>query len=106
MEHEPQNPGSRLLTVRLWQEDLGAGQAEICNLGEAVQRAYDRRAPNFVAGDACDLSNAFHAFFDEHHVLHEEDPLRQPSWLALCELTVRVLETCLSLLGMQTLDRM
>jgi arginyl-tRNA synthetase len=79
---------------------------QLCNFTEAVQQAYDKRAPNYVAGYAYDLAKAFHAFFETHHVLHEQDRLRQGSWLAMCDLSVRVLETCLFLLGIQSLDRM
>ena len=79
---------------------------ELCEFADAVQQAYDRRAPNLVAGYAFDLANTFHAFFEAHHVLREEDRLRRGSWLTLCELAVRVLETCLFLLGIETLDRM
>jgi arginyl-tRNA synthetase len=79
---------------------------QLCEFAEAVAQAYDRRAPNFAAGYAFDLANAFHGFFEAHHVLREEDALRQASWLAFCEGSVRVLETCLFLLGIEPLDRM
>jgi arginyl-tRNA synthetase len=90
----PEFPKERALMFRL------------CNFAEAVQQAYDNRAPDFVAGYAYDLAKTLHGFYEEHHVLHAGDRLRQASWLALCELSVRVLETCLFLLGIQTLDRM
>ena len=52
MEQEPQHPGSHLFTVRLWQEELGGGQAEWRGRAQDIvtgAAAYFRDWPGLIA---------------------------------------------------------
>jgi hypothetical protein len=52
MEQEAQHPGSRLFTVRLWQEELGGGQAEWRGRAQDIETgaaAYFRDWPGLIA---------------------------------------------------------
>lgn len=52
MEQEIQHPGARLFTVRLWQEELGGGQAEWRGRAQDIATgaaAYFRDWPGLIA---------------------------------------------------------
>ncbi|NND84648.1 MAG: arginine--tRNA ligase [Acidimicrobiia bacterium] len=78
----------------------------IASLPEVVERAWDLRAPNGLAEYAFELSGAFNRFYEHCHILNEEDPAKQASWLQLALLTRRVLVQCLDLLGIEIPERM
>ncbi len=73
---------------------------------EVVNRAVDTLSPNVIAEYAYDLSGSFNQFYDACHILTADDPATQRSWLALVELTQRVLITALGLLTIEVPDRM
>jgi arginyl-tRNA synthetase len=78
----------------------------LLRLPEVVDRAIELRAPNVVAEYTYELANDFNRFYEACHILREEDPARQASWLALVELTLRVLEVLLHTLGIEVPERM
>jgi arginyl-tRNA synthetase len=78
----------------------------VSSLPEVIERAWDLRAPNGLAEYAFELSGAFNRFYEHCHILNEEDPARQASWLQLALLTRRVLVQCLDLLGIEIPERM
>ncbi len=52
MEQEPQHAGSHLFTVRVWQEELGGGQAEWRGRAQDIatgNAAYFRDWPGLIA---------------------------------------------------------
>jgi len=75
-------------------------------LPDAVRGAYDELAPNRIADFAFTLGQTFSSFYAACHILSEADVALRRSRLALCLLTLRQLELCLSLLGIETPDRM
>jgi arginyl-tRNA synthetase len=62
-------------------------------LPDAVAKAYAERAPNHLCDYSFQLATVFSTFYHHHHILREPDRARQASWLALTELTERVLKT-------------
>jgi len=101
--------------------EQGLGPGEIVAPGEAseralvlkllelpgvVERAIELRAPNHVAEYAHLLAGEFNRFYDDCHILSEEDPARQASWLAVSSWTLAALESLLGLLGIEIPDRM
>jgi len=73
--------------------------------GEVLPNTLDDFKPNLLANYLLELARAFHSFFEACPVLKSEEPLRS-SRLALCELTARILETGLGLLGIKCPQRM
>jgi arginyl-tRNA synthetase len=71
-----------------------------------VERAAEHRAPNHLAEYAYELVAAFSRFYEACHILSEDDALRQASWLALVDLTLRQVRLLLNLLGIDTPARM
>ncbi|MCP5542335.1 MAG: arginine--tRNA ligase [Akkermansiaceae bacterium] len=73
--------------------------------GELLPTVLDDFRPNLLANYLLELARAFHSFFEACPVLKSDEPLRS-SRLALCELTARILNTGLGLLGIKCPERM
>ena len=78
----------------------------LLRLPEIIGRAADVRAPNVLAEYAYEVATDFNRFYEACHILREEDPARQASWLALVELTLAVLTLLLDTLGIEVPERM
>lgn len=78
----------------------------LVRLPETLGRAASLRAPNVIAEYAYDVATDFSRFYEKCHILSEEDPTRQASWLTLVGLTLAVLDRLLDLLGIEIPDRM
>jgi len=72
----------------------------------ALAEAYDKRAPNFVAEHAYRLSQSFSKFYSACPVLQAPDGATRASRLALATAALAQLETALSLLGLETPEKM
>ncbi|MDO8380852.1 arginine--tRNA ligase [Phenylobacterium sp.] len=72
---------------------------------QALNDAYDKRAPHFVAEHAFKLAQAFSRFYAACPILSAEPVLRS-SRLALADTTLRQLEQALDLLGVNAPARM
>lgn len=77
----------------------------LARFGEVVHQAADHGLPHLVTDHLYELAKAYSAFFEACPVLKAEGAVRD-SRLALCGLTARQLQRGLSLLGIQTVDRM
>jgi arginyl-tRNA synthetase len=78
----------------------------LVRIQEVVNRSASLRAPNVIAEFAYEVATDFSRFYEHCHILREEDAARQASWLALVEVTLRVLTTLLDLLGIEIPERM
>ena len=78
---------------------------QLVRYGEVVPQVLDDCRPNILAAYVYDLAKASHSFYEACPVLKSEGATRH-SRLALCELTARVLQHGLSLLGIRVPDRM
>jgi arginyl-tRNA synthetase len=78
----------------------------LLRLPEVIGRAAELRAPNHVAEYSYLVASAWNRFYDSCHILDEEDPARQASWLALAAWTLRTLTLLLDLLGIEIPERM
>lgn len=79
---------------------------QLARLPEVLQRTADLRAPNTMAEYAYEVVTDFNRFYEVCHILREPDPVRQASWLGLVDLTLRVLNLLLDLLGIDVPERM
>jgi arginyl-tRNA synthetase len=77
----------------------------VCQFAEIVPQVLNGFRPNILANYLFELANSFHAFYEGCPVLKLEEPLRS-SRLALCDLTARVLQRGLDLLGIKVPERM
>jgi len=72
----------------------------------SMEIASNEDAPHKICAYIYELANAFNHFYHETKILTEEDLSRQGSYIRLLELTKRVMETCIDVLGFQAPDRM
>ncbi len=72
---------------------------------ETVPTVLDGWRPNLLANTLYELANAFHTFYEACPVLQSSGPTKA-SRLALCRLSLRVLEHGLGLLGIQVPEKM
>jgi len=77
----------------------------VCQFAEIVPQVLNGFRPNILANYLFELANSFHGFYEACPVLKSEEPARS-SRLALCELTGRVLQKGLELLGIKAPEKM
>jgi arginyl-tRNA synthetase len=79
---------------------------KVTELPDVLTFAFETRAPNHLCEYAYRLATSLSTFLHQHHVLRERDKARRESWLALCQVWVRVLGLVLDLLGIEVPERM
>jgi arginyl-tRNA synthetase len=79
---------------------------KLLQLEEALSAAAAELQPHLITAYLWELSKNFSSFYQECPVLKAETPELRRSRLLLCDLTGRVIQLCLSLLGIRTVERM
>jgi arginyl-tRNA synthetase len=77
----------------------------VAQFAEVVPQVLNDFRPNLLANYLFELANSFHGFYEACPVLKSEDPVRS-SRLTLSELTARVLQKGLELLGIKVPEKM
>ncbi|MEW8994554.1 arginine--tRNA ligase [Clostridium sp.] len=79
---------------------------QLIKFNDVIELSFRERAPHKVCEYVYELSNNFNKFYNDTRILSEEDENKKGSWLALINLVKDVLEQCLDLLGMESVERM
>lgn len=79
---------------------------ELTRFAPAIAQAYEETAPHKICSYIYDLANAFNRFYHETKILSEENEEQKAAWIALLELTKKVMETSIDLLGFDAPERM
>ena len=79
---------------------------EIAKFNSVMEGAYEELAPHKICAYIYDLSNAFNRFYHETKILSEENEDKKAGYIALLNLTKRVLEACIDVLGFEAPERM
>lgn len=79
---------------------------QLTGFGATVETAFEEKAPHKICAYIYDVSNAFNSFYHETKILSEEDQKQKESFIQLLNLTKKVLETSIDLLGFSAPDRM
>lgn len=79
---------------------------ELTGFNAMMQNAAEEAAPHKVCAYIYDLANALNHFYHETRILSEEDGARRAGLIALLDLTRRVLECCVDVLGFSAPERM
>lgn len=74
--------------------------------GTILEEAAKEHNPSLVAIYAFEVAKLFNAFYAEHSVLHAESEKQKQFRLQLCKMTVNIIASATSLLGMKVPDRM
>ena len=79
---------------------------QLVKFNEVVEVSFRERAPHKICEYIYDLSNNFNKFYSDTKILTEENNYKKNSWLNLINLVKVVLEECLDLLGIKSVDKM
>ncbi len=79
---------------------------ELLRFSDALHAAAADYRPNLITAYLWDLAKAYSGFFQNCPVLKADTPALRHSRLLLCDLTVRVIQKGLDLLGIRTIERM
>jgi arginyl-tRNA synthetase len=79
---------------------------QLLRLEEVLESAAVEYKPNIIAAYLWDLAKSYSGFHQNCPVLKAETPMLRQSRLLLCDLTARVIQLGLQLLGIQTVERM
>lgn len=79
---------------------------ELSKFNEIMKTAYEEIAPHKICSYIYNLANELNRFYHETKILAEENEEQKASWIALLELTRKVLETCIDVLGFSAPERM
>ena len=79
---------------------------EISKVNEVIESAAEELAPHRICQYIYELSNVFNSFYHNTKILAEEDEEKKKGYIALLELTKKVLETGIDLLGFSAPDKM
>ncbi len=93
-------------TVSLGSPHERALALQLLRWSEALNAAAEDYLPHYLTGYLWDLSKAYSSFFVNCPVLKAETPELRDSRLLLCDLTARVIQQTLHLLGIRTVERM
>ena len=78
----------------------------LTRFADGLQAAYQDNAPNAICAYIYELAGAANKFYHETRILAEPDQAKQAGYVALMDLTRRVLETSIDLLGFTAPERM
>ena len=79
---------------------------ELTFFSQTMESAYEELAPSKICAYIYDLANALNSFYHETKILTEEDEKKKSSYIALINLTKKVLESCINVLGFEAPERM
>ena len=79
---------------------------QLSGFGSMIESAFEEKAPHKICAYIYEVSNAFNSFYHETKILSEENQAQKESYIRLLQLTKRVLETSIDLLGYEAPDKM
>ncbi|MBQ7370727.1 MAG: arginine--tRNA ligase [Blautia sp.] len=102
-EHAGEPEGTILPAVNESEKALGLA---LTGFGATVETAFEEKAPHKICAYIYEVANAFNSFYHETKILSEENEERRKSFIRELELTKKVLETSIDLLGFSAPERM
>ena len=79
---------------------------QLIKFNEVIELSFRDRAPHKICEYIYELSNNFNRFYNDTRIVSEKNEAKKGSWLSLINLVKNVLEQCLDLLGMESVERM
>ncbi len=79
---------------------------ELAKFNDVIENVYNELAPHKLCAYIYDLANAFNGFYHGVKILSEPDEIKKQSYLSLLDLTKKVLEQSIDLLGFEAPERM
>jgi arginyl-tRNA synthetase len=90
--------------------EYGAAEIDLmltaAKFNDVIAHAYQETAPHKICQYIYEMANAFNGFYHANKIMSEEDKKKQGEWIALITLVLRLLETCIGVLGFEAPERM
>ena len=90
--------------------EYGAAETDLmliaAKFNDVVVKTYEEMAPHKLCQYIYEMANAFNSFYHNNKIMGEEDRKKQSEWIALITLVLKLLETCIDLLGFEAPERM
>lgn len=101
---------AKVSTKNISYKDMSKEEIDIMRLliefPEQAKSAADRFSPNLICSYVFELSQAYNSFYNRNPVLQAETKEAKEFRLLLTASTAQIIQNCLSLLGIKTLERM
>ena len=79
---------------------------QLTGFGSMIESAFEEKAPHKICAYIYEVSTAFNSFYHETKILSEENQAQKESYIRVLQLTRKVLETSIDLLGFEAPDKM
>ena len=79
---------------------------QLTGFGSMIESAFEEKAPHKICAYIYEVSNAFNSFYHETKILSEENKAQKESFIRVLQLTRKVRETSIDLLGFEAPDKM
>ena len=79
---------------------------QLTGFGSMIESAFEEKAPHKICAYIYEVSNAFNSFYHETKILSEENQAQKESYIRVLQLTRKILETSIDLLGFEAPDKM
>ena len=90
--------------------EYGAAEVDLmltaAKFNDVIAHAYQEMAPHKICQYIYEMANAFNGFYHANKIMSEEDKNKQGEWIALITLVLKLLETCIDILGFEAPERM
>ncbi len=73
---------------------------------DMIEHASEEMAPHKVCQYIYELADEFNTFYHENKIIAESDKEKQKEWIAFIVLVLRILDTCIGLIGIEAPDKM
>ena len=73
---------------------------------DSVISAYEKNAPSFLCDYAYSLANEFNTFYGKSSIIYEKDSTKKHTKIMLTKFTKNMLQKCMDLLAINTLEKM
>ena len=79
---------------------------QLAKVNEVIAGSCADIAPHRLCQYIYEVSDVFNSFYHDNRILGEEDAAKQAGWIALLGMTLKVLATCIDLLGFDAPEKM
>lgn len=73
---------------------------------EVFIKSFDEKAPNYICDYAYDLASLYSSFYNDNHIMTEENKEKKKTWISISLLVKKVLSNQLDSLGIETVEKM
>ncbi len=79
---------------------------QLAKVNEVIAGSCQDIAPHRLCQYIYEISDVFNSFYHDNRIMGEEDAQKQAGWIALLGMTLKVLDTCINLLGFNAPEKM